>query len=317
MKKFVKKIIVFFIPLFLYLIIVVIIDPYNFFSNSNFIPLETKKEISFKLNYPLFKLLAFKKKPTKNIILGDSRTNNLDINFINECAGKEFTNLAFGGGTLQEIINTFWEATKETKLEKVVIGLNFNLYNKVNAMDRVSEAVYLKNNFLSYGTSKFVFKSTGLIIKNLILNSSFDLGIPEMSREEFWQYQLNSAANNTYRIYNYPQGYFLELKKIAEYCKNNKIELKFFIPPTHTSLQEKIHEFKLLKEEEKFKEDIKRLASVYDFDFSNQITRNKEKFKDPYHCKESVAELVAKVIFCENPEPDLIDYFVFYENKKE
>ncbi len=316
MNKFLRRTLIFFIPLFLYLIIVLAVDPYNYFS-SEVVSSEIKKNIAFKLNYPLFKLLAYEKEPTKNIILGDSRSNNLDIDFVNSCGDKKFTNLAYGGGTLQEIINTFWEVSKNAKLETVVIGVNFNLYNKTNAMDRVSETISLKNNFVSYATSKYTFKSTGLIVKSILLNETYDVEIPEMSREEFWQYQLNSSANNTYRIYKYPENYFLELQQIAVYCKQNNIKLSFFIPPTHVSLQEKIDEFKLTAQEEKFKKDLMGLGPVYDFDFSNDITLNKDKFKDPYHCKESVAETIVKVVFCDSIPSDLSSYYKYYDIRNE
>lgn len=313
MKKFINKIFIFLIPIALYLIVVAIMDPYSFFSNSTVISSEAKENVSFKLNYPLFKLLKFEHAPKKNIILGDSRSKSLDPNLIDGCSKTEYSNLAYGGGTLQEAILTFWEVSKTEDLTKVAIGINFDLYNASNNNDRVSEAIGLKNNFISYGSSRYVFKSMAVILKNKILNKPYTVGVPEMTTQEFWDYQLNSAANNVYRIYKYPDNYFSELKKIKQYCQKNNIELIFFIPPTHIELQKKIQEFDLVAYQKKFKADLKSLGSFYDFDFPNALTNNKENFDDPYHCTDAISKIVTETVFCKKISTNFSNYFDYYE----
>ena len=312
MKKFLIRILIFFIPVVFYFSLVALADPYSFFPESDFISNEAKENVSFKLNYPLYKLIRYSNNPIKNIILGDSRAKSLNVDVITQCSNKEFANLAYGGGSLQEVIDTFWEISKNNTLETVAIGVNFDLYNSTNNFNRVPEAINLKNNFFSYASSKYVFKSIAVISKMKLLNEPFTVGIPEMTNQEFWDYQLNSAANNVYRIYKYPQSYFDELELIKQYCTKNNIELVFFIPPTHVDLQNKIKEFELIKEQEKFKSDLKSLGAFYDFDYPNEVTTNKANFDDPYHCNELISELLVKTIFCKKREDkQFSEYYKF------
>ena len=83
MRKYLKRIAIFQIPCIIYLLLIVVIDPYNYFpATENIVNSALKKEISYKYNYRLYKLLEFEKHPTSVIILGDSRANNLNDNVI-------------------------------------------------------------------------------------------------------------------------------------------------------------------------------------------------------------------------------------------
>lgn len=281
--------------------LVIYIDPFNVIrieSNKTFTELKT--HISEKVNYPLYKLQRFSVNPTEIILLGDSRTDKLKTKVFDSITKRSSTNLAYGGGTLPEIIKSFWYATKVSELEQVYIGINFNLYNADNAMDRVTEAIDLKRSPISYLLSQSSFKSTSLIIKSIIIGNTGNIEKPNFNQAEFWKYQLESSANNFYRNYKYPKHYFEKLLEISDYCKQNNIKLIFFAPPTHIDLQNKINEFDLVDFELRFKSDLTKLGLFYDFDYPNDLTKNKANFSDPFHFNDSIADIVIKEIVTGN-----------------
>jgi hypothetical protein len=297
MRHFLSRTFIFITPFIFWLLVVLLIDPYNFLSHSSgIIDNQVKTNISYRLNYPLFKLIKYQKHPTQYILLGDSRTNSMDIKVVKEISSKDFTNLAYGGGTLKEVIKTFWQVAKDTGLKEVYVGVNFNLYNKINNMDRVSEATTIMEDFFSYSLCSYTVKSTFLILETTFLGISTKIGVPNSSKEQFWENQL-TQINLTYGPYIYPDNYFEELRYISEYCIKNKIKLIFFIPPTHIDLQKKVHEFNLQGFEMKFKNDLKMFGDVYDFDYPSDLTKTKDNFSDPFHCTPYISMVVINEIF--------------------
>ena len=274
------------------------IDPYNLIQiEKNKKLSDIKSEISLPLNNRLYKLSNFSKNPTDVILLGDSRTYNINTNYFNNLTGKKSSNLAYGAGTLPEIIESFWYASKTHNLKEVYIGINFNIYNKQNSMNIVNESIGLIESPLSYVFSKYCLKSTFLIIKTLITSQkTSNIEKPKFNKVDFWKYQLESSANNFYRVWHYPTEYIFKLSQIANYCKLKNIKLVFFTPPTHIDLQSKVIEFNLVLEELKFKSDLSKLGTYYDFDFPNEITENNNLFKDPFHPNDSVTKIVVNEI---------------------
>lgn len=294
MKKFFINITTFLIPFIMYVLLVIYIDPYSLiFTGKNKKINEISLKIAQPLNYSLYKLSNFSKNPTDVIFLGDSRTDAINTSYFNNLTGKKSSNLAYGGGTLPEIIESFWYASKTHNLKEVYIGINFNLYSKQNNMNRVKESIGLIESPLSYVFSKYCLKSTFLIIKALITTQEIsNIEKPKLSKADFWKHSLESSANNFYRIRSYPKEFFDQLTEISKYCKSNQIKLIFFTPPTHIDLQLKVKEFNLVSEELKFKNDLSKLGLYYDFDYQNKITKNKNLFGDPFHSNDSVTKIV-------------------------
>lgn len=298
MLYFLKRFLIFCIPVVLYVVLVIIIDPYNYFSFSKeAVNDETKKSISNKISNPLYQLVSFAKNPSPYVLLGSSQTGLLTATAIKEYTGKDFQNMSYGGGTLPELIATFWELEKQTTLKEVYIGVSFIDFNGSQYRNRIPEALKIKANFLSYVFSKSALESTFLILKSQLLNSKVTIGKPDMSEEAFWKFQLDVTANRFYKTHSYPVNYYSSLKKIAEYCKAKNIKLVFFIPPSHVDLQKKVAEFNLQKEEEQFKDDLKKLADVYDFNYANAITNDRFSFSDPFHILNKTSSVVIEELF--------------------
>lgn len=284
-------------PIITYLLLVSYIDSFDIIKKEDNPKLiELKYEISRKVNYPLYKLQQFSNNPTDIILLGDSRIDKLKTATFDNLTKSNTSNLAYGGGTLPEIIESFWYAAKIHDLKQVYIGINFNLWNADNAKNSVTNAIELKNSPLSFPFSRTCLLSTFLICKSLVTDKTVNIEKPNRSRDDFWKYQLESSANNFYRSYTYPTDYHKSLLEISDYCKKNNINLVFFVPPTHVDLQQKVNEFKLEAAQVKFKSDLSKLGLFYDFDYANEITENRVNFSDPFHYTDSIANIVIKEI---------------------
>jgi hypothetical protein len=298
MRYFLKNFLIFLIPVVIYMLLVIFIDPYNYFEISKgIVNNKIKKAISYEISNPLYQFVEYEKRPTPYILLGTSQTGLLTSGVIKEYTGHDFTNMSYGGGTLPELITTFWELCNYTHLKEVYIGISFLDFNGSQYRNRIPEALKIKANSISYIFSKSTLESTFLIMKSLILNSKIEIGKPDMSEAEFWKYQLDVTANRFYSTHSYPFNYYESLKKISAYCKMNSIKLIFFIPASHIDVQKKVREFNFEEAENKFKEDIKKLGDVYDFNYPNELTNNRKNFSDPFHILPPVARTVVEEMF--------------------
>jgi hypothetical protein len=243
-------------------------------------------------------MIDYKRNASPNILLGDSRTVKIDADRLFALTGDKYSNLSYGGGSVPEIVTTFWYAAKITHLRNVYIGLNFNLYNSLNNMNRASEAEEIINEPLLYFCKNIVLKACCYNLYEEITNKKLDLEKPPMSKEAFWKYQLETITPSFYRRYKYPENYFNQLKGISHYCRQNNINLVFIIHPTHLDLQKKVSEFNLSDQEAQFKNDIAGLLfPIFDFDYPNEVTKNKQCFEDPYHGIDSVTRLIEKEVW--------------------
>lgn len=193
----------------------------------------------------------------------------------------------------------FWFAISEHKVKEVYFAINFNLYDKDNNFDRVTEALELLDSPIRLLTSRYSIKASVKVMLNFLFGIEFDSS-SRQSKEEFWEYQLNSAATSFYINYTYPDNYYQSLYEIADYCKNNNIKLVFVIPPTHIDLQKRISDFNLAQENEKFIVDLSSLSTVYNFDIETPLTNNRDNFRDPFHMNRKIADIVVEELIFEN-----------------
>lgn len=283
MKQFFRKLTLFLIPFPLYIGLVILVDPYNFFNISHLITNETKYATSEKLNPQLWKLIEYKHIKSHKIILGDSRSDKINAEYIQQTTGIDIYNFSYTGGTLIDMIETFWYAAGRQKLDEVYMGINFNLYNDFERNNNVEQAKSILNSLFSYSFSKVVFNSMIQNVKKQYFIRDYVVGIPDMNKEEFWNYQLTVMGKRFYQKYKHPDQYFQQLTEIADYCRKNNIKLVFFMPPTHIELQKRIADFNLKSDYEKFLKDIATLGPCYNFDVTSEYTSNKNNFFDPFH----------------------------------
>ncbi|WP_299797914.1 hypothetical protein [uncultured Maribacter sp.] len=292
MKKFILNCIYFIIPFIVYVIIVLIINPYNY-ENFQCVQLPHKEKIAKSVEPHLFKIIDFENNPTSNILLGDSRSNSLAL----EIKSTKWSNLAYGGGSLKEVIETFWWAKDIVKLDTVLVGINLNLYNKYNKRFWVEETLELKKNIFSYAFSRHTSKATFLNIKSMFIEEEISLHKTKMSKDKFWRYQLNVTGPKFYTHFAYPTEYYRDLKEISQYCIKNDIKLIFWVPPTHIDFQKIKNDHNLEELDKKFISDLNTLGKVYNFDIDSNITRNADNFRDPMHFDREVGLMVFSDLF--------------------
>ncbi len=302
MLKFLKHILIFCSPFVILVALEVFIDPFNYFSSEKDPQTaELKNALARKKNTYLYRLVEYERNPTPVIILGDSRAQRLMPEFFEEVNGNKVLNLAAGAGSLQDVIKIFWDLSARHKLDTVYIGISIEGYSGTLLKDRVSAALDVKNSPALYLTSKFTVENTMLILKSKLFRQAVEVQNPPFSREEFWKYEL--AQEDRYlKAYSYPKNYYNELRKMSDYCVKNKIKLVFIISPTHTEVQDKIAQFKLEKEYDKFREDIRSFGDLYDFNWPNVITKDKNSFLDPLHSIDSVSRIMIREMILNKPE---------------
>lgn len=293
MKKFIINCALLGIPFVIYGILVAIIDPYNYRNMNKGADRQMKEDIAYVIEPHLLRMTKFHNNPTDKVVLGDSRSNGLYVR-IESCDSvyKGWSNLAYGGSSLQEVIETFWWATKEIKLDTVLMGINLNLYNKYNKKFWVQETIERRENFFSYAFNRYTLQATMLTLEGYLSDENVVAYEPPSSKEEFWRYTLSSMGSKFYEHFAYPDEYFAQLKEISEYCKRHDIVLIFWVPPTHIEFQKKKEDFGLAEMDARFKADLATMGEVYDFDYPSELTQKYEDFRDPMHFDVRVGEIV-------------------------
>ena len=285
------------LPFLIYGMVIAAVDPYNLFGLSSLVDDRYKQDISYKLNYAMWKMLQYRHDPQPAILLGDSRMMNLPADTIEQVSGQPWANLAYGGGSLREAIATFHYADSMVELERVVLGVNFNLYNAADDKDRVAEVTAALDNPLLYFSNRNVMTATTKLIPAAITRSEAAIGEPAMSKEAFWRYQLETTTRVYYGNYRYPEAYLEQLQEIAEHCLERDIALSFVIFPGHTDLQDLVGEYGLEAEYERFVSDISQLGTTYHFDYPSELTQDMSLFRDPYHLTDEAEPTVIQAVW--------------------
>jgi hypothetical protein len=293
-KILLKKGFIFMLPILAWITIVVIVDPFNYFNISQKISEKAKLESAQKLNSLLYNVIDFKNSPSPHIIIGDSRIRKLPTDRIKELSGDDYHTLHANAAKLNEIIDLFWVADAYSELENVILGVNFNLYNEYAYSDRVTDAKELIKNPLIYIFNLDVLETVYLAVKNEFF------GIKKKEKRNgklFWEYTINTVASNHYSKWKKPEKTLKRLKELSDYCKQKNINLTLLIVPHHKEFHDQLIKYDLSKAEINFKNKIKEIGKVIDYDFPNRITNCKDCFGDPLHATDSISKVIIEDLF--------------------
>jgi hypothetical protein len=296
MAHFLKRLGWFIVPFALYALFIFEVDPFDFLSTHSMVSDQIKMRTSFPLNPCLWKMPAFSRHPSQNLLLGDSRMEAVKTGEVKELTGQDYFNLAFGGATLREIISTYWFAASRTHLRRVYIGLNFNLYTDYEQFDRTAEVLTIENTPACYFINRTVFQAAIYGTAARWMRYDPNLGVVTVDRDTFWRKALGPSTESFYSRHTYPRRYHAKLMEIAQSVKTQGGDLVFVILPTHVDLQKRVKDFNLESEYDRFKRDLSSITTTYDFDYPNAVTANKDNFSDPYHCRhECVDEFTREI----------------------
>ncbi|MBN1415997.1 MAG: hypothetical protein JW973_12910 [Bacteroidales bacterium] len=288
-KKFLSRIGLFSIPFFVIASAVFIIDPYNYFFSHNFISDEVKFHVinrsaeSMPRGNTLWKMIKFKKHPVPNVIIGESRAYDLNVDKIRKITNLAYYNFGVPGGNYNSIIETFWYANEIIKLERVYIQVGFHNYSADCSYNLMSDAQKVCKRPYLFFSRFYFFEESVLDFYYSITKKSLD---PEEEKFNLktWNTILENQGESYLKSMKYPEKYYRELKKISDYCKVNDIELNFIIFPDQQDFHDLILKHSLVDMYNKFKADMKSLGRVYDLDeFYSAISKKRSNYRDIFH----------------------------------
>jgi len=281
------------LPFVIYAAVIVILDPFHFFEFSSTKLDALRARAAIPLNESIWKLAGYSHHLSSNLLLGDSRTDNLPTEQMASMLGEPVYNMAFGAATINEMVDSFWYADSTVQLKRVWMGVNFNQFSDYSRTYRTDAFVALKKHPLLYLINRTVAKAAAFMIYYGLTGKDPEIGKVTVSREEMWREVIGPTTDGYYRKYVDPVRFRADLQAIANHCRAKGIQFRFVIFPLHADLRNKIHAYGLDAEYARFKEFIASLADTYDYDLDDELTRNRENFSDPMHTIAPISRRIA------------------------
>lgn len=205
------------------------------------------------LNAPVSRIRAYENDMTDNVILGDSRMAHFDMELVEEVSGEAWSNVSYGGASLDESIDEFYYLYElNPDIQNVVFGVSFytlnNNYRTVNRMATVktqleNPAAYLFN--LEYNINALT------VFKDEVL-----LGLPDVEetaehtpdeyvdenggalpfRRDLMEYAQNSLAP-VCENYAVNEAALERLLELAAFCKEHGVNFTVVFPPMDESVR--------------------------------------------------------------------------------
>lgn len=281
------------LPFVAYLGVVTTLDPFHFFKFSSLRLESLRKRAAIPLNESIWKLGGYSRDLSSNLVLGDSRADNLPTEQMSAALGEPVYNMAFGAATINEIVDSFWYADSIVKLKRVWIGVNFNQFSDYSRTYRTNSFAALKNNPLLYLTNRTVAKATAFMIYYGLTGRESEIGKVRLSRDEMWRTVIGPTTDGYYGSHVDAVGFRADLHAIADHCRASKIQLSFVIFPLHSDLRRRVSAYGLDSDYVRFKEFLASLANTYDYDLDDEMTQRRENFADPMHTVPAVTRQIA------------------------
>lgn len=205
------------------------------------------------LNAPVSRIRAYENDMTDNVILGDSRMAHFDMELVKEVSGEAWSNVSYGGASLDESIDEFYYLYElNPDIQNVVFGVSFytlnNNYRTVNRMATVktqleNPAAYLFN--LEYNINALT------VFKDEVL-----LGLPDVEetaehtpdeyvdenggalpfRSDLIDYAENSLAP-VCENYAVNEAALERLLELAAFCEEHGVNFTVVFPPMDESVR--------------------------------------------------------------------------------
>jgi hypothetical protein len=295
MRKFLIRFILFFTPLYVIGLFVLIIDPYNYFFKGNFIPDAVKFQVvnrsaeSMPRGNTLWKSIDFERHPSSNILIGDSRAYSMNVDTIKKISDLDFYNFGVPGGNYKSIIETFWYVTSIVRPERVYLQVAFHNYSATSSYNLMADAQKVRNRGFLFFSRFYFFKESLLDVYYTLRGKSTDQGGDQKFNAQNWNNILENQGKSSLVSMKYPANYYQDLQKISTYCKDNGIELVFIIFPDHQDFHNLITDLSLEAAYQQYKKDIYSLGKVYDYDYPNSaLMKDRSNYVDIFHLKRSL-----------------------------
>lgn len=323
MLKILKKAAIFLIPFLIVLLLFFWLEPFDYFG--------LKHDATY-LSKPLSAMREIRNEQPANIILGDSRMANLNIGYVEELTGENWTMLGFGGASLGECVELFWYATEHTTLETCVFGVNFYSSGGEQGVgriplvreqaDSVFEFTANFNNWLEI-VNAAKYKTKNLLARALDKPAwieypedptTFDLvPVSDEMGETYHKYLEDYAAVISGQLgdsWSVEDETLQKLYEIVDYCGENGVELTFVFPPMSDSVYDLVlAPIGIEDDVDALKQALIDRAAVVDLQFRSAFSADDANFHDGFHLAGPQKKLLAELIFTDADS----DYVVRYK----
>src|ERR1035438_6060739 len=164
-RRFLKKGLLFAAPLLVWALVVVIVDPFDYFNVSHVFSEANKIKNAASLNSLVFNMLKEKHAPCENLIIGDSRAESLPLAQIEQLTGQPYFLLSANALKLNESMDLFYFANRIKPVKRAVFTLNFNEFNAYAYADRVTSVEAMIHNPLIYLFDRSVAEAGYYVVK--------------------------------------------------------------------------------------------------------------------------------------------------------
>lgn len=297
-KRFFKRGLLFVSPFILWTVVIIVVDPFDYFNMSHVFTERAKEETAAKVNSLTFNMLKEEHEPCENIIIGDSRAEALPLERIEQITGQRWFKLSAYALKLNESMDLFYFANRVKPVKNVVFTINFNEYNDYAYADRVHSVETIIHNPLIYIFDRNVAQAAYYVVEATLNDKKTINSEPQMSSDEFWNYIVKVRGREHYGKYRYPERLHQDLQKMMAFVKTNGINATFIIVPHHEDFQREVGQYGLNEDYVRFKNDMSNLgARVIDYDYVSDITTNRADFVDPIHYNKKIGNLISDEVF--------------------
>lgn len=295
MKQFVFKIIAALLPVLVYITIFVAYEPYNYFG--------LKEEKTGSWTTPLARTRAYLRAPSENIILGDSRMNHFDLDYVEEITGKRFANLSTGGQGLNQTKEFYDWLSLKTPIQNLVFDVSFYQIREENKGKTLEPVFHIAEHPFDYlVTRDYVVEAYALFMEEMkkylrnpngedgpgtveepLETVNHEAGQDEKYRKDLVDYAVTNIypGCQPYRIGEEQMGAVIEILRDMNHKGGGVI---LATPPVQESIFEYVIEpLKLQGEMEQYKRMLSRYTDIYDMEWKNSFIKEQDNFTDGFH----------------------------------
>lgn len=261
--------------------------------------------------------------PLDNLILGSSRAQHLDPEWISQKLGGSTYNFGVGGGSVDDALGLllFLKAQKELP-KNILLTLDFSSFNrhipphpsffKLKELNFLSHDGYTPeylSKFLSVEAVRASFKTIKAHIKGSVPGTYFDKNGYLRSTQDISPHHADPEKirqlAQTYYSFNYSNGdYELSMQRMKHLdelitlCQENDIRLFTVLTPVHASQYTMIqNDIRLSRQLAQFKSLLRQKTGYCDAMQINAYTQDSAYFEDSVHFTKEYGDMLMESVF--------------------
>jgi hypothetical protein len=284
-RKFLVQCTLLALPIAMLFALVAWVDPYSLYGTGGPIPRELKEKNLYHsgrtmpFSNTMWKLIDFRRTPSPNILLGDSRLSRFDVDSLQHFTGDSYFNFGIPGGNFVTIDRLFHYADSVTELKHVVVQVAFRGMEMHQNFDSYEEPRMILEKPWSYVHNRRVMEAAGLNLVSNYFPSLLSYDVPGAGN---WEMVLAAEKEST-EHFVIDTTVYGRLQKIADRCRAEGADLIFVEYPTHPDLQHIMSAAGLGSEREAYLERLRTTARVIDLDQPGLFPSDRSFWRDPLH----------------------------------